>query len=132
MTAQTPTAEERLTQALAALIEADSRTGSISATALCQRAGVSRNSLYRYHPAILKELRKSRSQRSRAATSLRQRTVNQRQKILSLQAINAQLAALVDHYYLAYQEASALLTRRESELARLRRALASKPALLRS
>jgi hypothetical protein len=132
MTAQPRTAEDRLTQALAALIQADSRAGSITVTALCQRAGVSRNSLYRYHPTILKELRKSRRQRSRAASSLHQRTFNQQQKISSLQAINVQLAALVDHYYLAYQEASTLLVRRESELARLRRGLNSTPTLLKS
>jgi len=132
MTVQKQTAEDRLTQALAALRQPDSRASSITVTALCERAGVSRNSLYRYHPAVLKELRKSRCQRTRNVSSLRRRALHQQQTISSLQATNAQLAALVDHYYLAYQEASTLLARRDSELARLRREFTSKPALLRS
>jgi transposase InsO family protein len=41
------------------------------------------------------------------------------------------LAALVDHYYAAYRETSALLERRDRQLAELRRKLGRAPALLR-
>jgi hypothetical protein len=48
-----------------------------------------------------------------------------------LRAQLAKLAALVDHYYGAYQEAHSLLERREQELAQMRRGLDSKPTPLR-
>ena len=44
----------------------------------------------------------------------------------------AQLAALADHYYCAYREATALLDRRERELSDLHRRLDAKPAMIAS
>jgi hypothetical protein len=43
----------------------------------------------------------------------------------------SKLANLVDHYYAAYRETSALLERRDRQLAELRRKLGRAPALLR-
>lgn len=43
----------------------------------------------------------------------------------------AKLAALVDHYYCAYQESHHLLQRRDRELADLRRAMISQPIDMR-
>jgi transcription elongation GreA/GreB family factor len=41
------------------------------------------------------------------------------------------LAALVDHYYAAYQDTQGMLARRERELAELRRRLETAPVSLR-
>jgi AcrR family transcriptional regulator len=98
---------------------------------LCRIAGVSRNSLYRYHTGILKTLRKIQSRRatrrdfdgSRASEPLRTENA-------SLHGQISKLVALVDHYYAAYRETAALLARRERELAELRCKLHLKPALL--
>lgn len=45
--------------------------------------------------------------------------------------LTRQLAALVDHYVLAYRETQELLTQRDRELAELRRSRASLPTGLR-
>jgi integrase len=96
---------------------------------LCRIAGVSRNSLYRYHTGILKTLRKIQSRRVARKDfddgRIRQplRTENAR-----LRGQMIKLVALVDHYYAAYRETAALLARRE--LAELRCKLHLKPALL--
>jgi hypothetical protein len=48
-------------------------------------------------------------------------------ELIALRHQTTKLAALVHHYYAAYREAQALLSRREQELAELRRRLDSKP-----
>ena len=62
--------EKRLQRALSQLIDqhtADRTPGTLTATALCQLAGVSRTTLYRYHPACC-----SRSTSASANTSAKQ------------------------------------------------------------
>jgi len=100
-------------------------------TELCRRAGVSRNALYRYYPDVLHDLRKLQCRALRAARS-REASTDERAEnaLLSRQIVS--LVALVDHYYIAYREASALLARRERELAEVRRSLKMKPALVNS
>jgi hypothetical protein len=51
----------------------------------------------------------------------------QHAELVALRDQTTKLAALVDHYYAAYREAQALLTRREQELAELRRRLDPMP-----
>jgi AcrR family transcriptional regulator len=111
---------QRLRDALAQLA-ALSTPEAPTASALCELAGVSRNTLYRYHPDILHELHKLQRQRhrdpgpaSRALQQLRNENEDLRQHV-------TKLAALVDHYFAAWQETSSLLRRRERELAELRR-----------
>jgi hypothetical protein len=102
-------------------------------TELCRLAGVSRNSLYRYHTAILRALRKHQCRRPTAAESKARRSGEQRRiENVALREHISTLAALVDHYYAAHREASTLLERRDRELAELRRRLKLRPTLVKS
>ncbi len=120
---------DRLRQALATLTAgASDRPERVTVSALCQLANVSRNSLYRYHPDVLRAVREHRGQEvSGVLVRLRQAVQTQQAELIALREQTTKLAALVDHYYAAYREARALLTRREQELAELRRRLDSKP-----
>jgi hypothetical protein len=73
-------------------------------------------------PATSRSARKTRADRP---------TLTLHRENAQLRARLAKLAALVDHYYGAYQEAHRLLERREQELAQIRRGLDSKPTPLR-
>jgi AcrR family transcriptional regulator len=125
-------AADRLKQALADLTAPDSDSCErVTVSALCQMANVSRNSLYRYHPEILRALREHQRQRDSAVTvSLRHPVYPQQAELAAMRDQFAKLAALVDHYYEAYREAQALLSRREQDLADLRRRLDAKPATI--
>lgn len=99
--------------------------------ALCESAGVSRTALYRYHPDILIEVQRLQVRRQRRPNpsmlelqQLRADNQNLRQEL-------CMVAALVDHYFAAWQECQTLVDRRDRELAELRRGLADKPVLLR-
>ena len=121
---------ERLKQALATLKQPD-RFDRVTVSALCQLANVSRNSLYRYHPDILRSLREhQRRSHARVSVCPHNAAYPQQAELAALRRQTTKLAALVDHYYAAYREAQALLSRREQELAELRRRLDSKPAAL--
>jgi hypothetical protein len=61
---------------------------------------------------------------SRISERLRRENLQLRQEV-------AKLGALVDHYFGAYSEAKSLVTRRERELADVRRELASAPVGLK-
>jgi len=106
-----------------------SRPG-VTVTELCRLADVSRNALYRYHPAILEAIRQH--QRTHTATRSRYRAAADRRRLANIDLRDhlAKLAALVDHYYTAYKETATLLERRDRELAELRGKLYSRPALL--
>jgi hypothetical protein len=114
-------------QALAALTGFD-RHDRVTVSALCQLANVSRNSLYRYHTDILRALREHQRSSDSGVTIRHRPAGDQQAELVTLRHQTAKLAALVDHYYCAYREAQALLSRREQELAELRRRLDSKPA----
>jgi hypothetical protein len=120
---------ERLKQALATLTGSD-RPDRVTVSALCQLADVSRNSLYRYHTDILRTLRQHQRSSDSGVTIRHRPAGDQQAELVTLRHQTAKLAALVDHYYCAYREAQALLSRREQELAELRRRLDSKPASL--
>ena len=125
---------DRLKEALALLTRQDKSSDqheTVTVAALCRLAGVSRNSLYRYHPGILQGVRehqqqcRSASEEKAAFTAKRLRDEN---AVLREQI--TKLAALADHYYAAYRETRALLERRDRELAELRRSLNSKPLVV--
>lgn len=118
-------AATRLHDALTAMLQQQASGNSspaLTVTALCERAGISRNALYRYHPDVLQALRDARQHRggrcgaaTRVAHELRQENAVLREQL-------AKLAALVDHYFAAWQETRLLLQRRDRELAESRRA----------
>jgi len=120
---------ERLQQALATLMGSD-RLVRVTVSALCEMANISRNSLYRYHPNVLRALREHQRRANFSPVIRRHLADNQQAELTTLRRQTTKLAALVDHYYAAYREAQALLNRREQELAELRRRLDSKPVRL--
>jgi AcrR family transcriptional regulator len=106
---------------------------TVTVTELCRLAGVSRNSLYRYHPPVLEALRAHQRHGPRFAhAKARKSAVRRRAENIELRADIAKLAALVDHYYAAYRETASLLERRDRDLAELRSKLKLRPALLPS
>jgi len=119
-----PPAAQRLHDALATLLRQQTDGESSKALTdlvLCQLAGISRNALYRYHPDVLLSLHEAQShQRARPAAKRIARQLRQDNRELHYQL--TQLAALVDHYFAAWQEARLQLERRDREVAELRRA----------
>ena len=121
-------AQARLKQALETLSQR-SQTPAAPATVaeLCQLAKVSRNSLYRYHTEILQALRKHHPRGPKSAQAKAQKSAQlRRSENVALREDISKLAALVDHYYAAFQESRVLLERRDRELAQLRRGLSSR------
>jgi AcrR family transcriptional regulator len=99
-------------------------------TALCRRAGISRNTLYRYYPEALEAIRQLRHRPGSNATD--QPTIERlRAELSSANTLARQLVALLDHYVAAYQETRDLLAQRDRELAEERRSRGSMPAALR-
>ena len=126
--------EQRLQRALAQLIDqhaADRNSGTLTATALCQLAGVSRTTLYRYHPGVVNTLHKWQRKHRRRAAPSHQALTALREENAVLRTQLGQLAALVDHYFAAWSESRTLLRRREGELAALRRRSKTKLASVR-
>ena len=130
---------DRLWHALATLLDSDDGSGravrAVTVAHLGRLAGVSRNSLYRYHidaAAVIKALRKY--QRRRGFGDEPNIAGNRdwlRNENALLRKNIAKLAALADHYYLAYQETAALCQRRERELAEIRRSFDARPVPLK-
>ena len=112
---------------------ADGEAGAvaqITVAALCRRAGISRNTLYRYYPEALEAIRQLRHQADANATD--QPTIERlRTELTSANALVRHLGALLDHYLAAYQETRDLLAQRDRELAEERRSRGSMPAALR-
>jgi hypothetical protein len=120
---------DRLTDALVTLTERAPRQSRLTVAELCRLANVSRNSLYRYHAPILAALRRHQGPKSARTRALRS-AERDRAESAALRDRLMKLAVLADHYFLAYREASALLERRDRELASLRRQLTMQPATL--
>lgn len=122
---------ERLREALAALAVSSAEQGAapLTVAALCRVSGISRNSLYRYHPQILEALHALRhQQRAKREPSGSAEVQRLRAELAQLRVQIPKLAALIDHYYAATTELRTLLERRDRELAELRRRLDSRPA----
>jgi uncharacterized protein YlxW (UPF0749 family) len=128
LAARTPA--QRLRDALQELASSDAAEVP-TATALCELAGVSRNALYRYHTDVLHELHKLQHRRHRYPGKTDQTLQRLRDENDELQSRVSKLAALVDHYFAAWQEASSVLQRCERELAELRRSVKPKLVALR-
>ena len=128
LAARTPA--QRLRDALHELASSDAAEVP-TATALCELAGVSRNALYRYHTDVLHELHKLQHRRHRIPAKTDQTLQRLRDENDELQSRVSKLAALVDHYFAAWQEASSVLQRRERELAELHRSVKPKLVALR-
>lgn len=103
-----------------------------TASALCEKAGISRNALYRYHADALHELHKLQHQSYREPSTLKLKLEQLRRDNDAMHLKVAQLVALVDHYFAAWQERSALLERRERELSDLRKGSKSRVVPIRS
>ena len=127
-------AQARLMQALETLTQRNQPPARAATVAeLCRLANVSRNSLYRYHPTILQALRKHHPRGPKSVQAKAQKSAEQqRDENVALREDISKLAALVDHYYTAFQESRILLERRDRELAELRRRLSSRPVRLLS
>jgi AcrR family transcriptional regulator len=121
---------DRLREAMAAL-NTDSDSGAPTVSALCEAANVSRTALYRYHTDVLEQLRALQRRRRRVPSLDRCAMQKLRDENLLLRRQLEQLAALVDHYFAAWQEINSLLQRRESELAELRKSTKAKVVPLR-
>ena len=115
---------QRLHEALATMVRQQAGSDSppaLTASALCELAAISRNALYRYHPDVVHALHAAQ-QKHRPRPDAAKRTARQlRDDNAVLREQFAKLAALVDHYFAAWQETRLLLQRRERELADLRR-----------
>jgi AcrR family transcriptional regulator len=116
---------ERLTEALAVLSHSPGPYDRATVAELCRRAGVSRNTLYRYHPNVLEALRRLQKQQGAVPEEAGADCRALRLELKSLQGQVAKLAALVDHFYGAYRECQVLLERRDREIAELRRSIKS-------
>ncbi|CAM2178246.1 TetR family transcriptional regulator [Paraburkholderia sacchari] len=125
---------ERLRLALHELAQRQA-AGEIQAptvTALCELAKVSRNTFYRYHRDLLYDLTKLQRRQISSRRSANQNDMSLREENATLHDRIAKLAALVDHYYVAWKEARSLLDRRERELSELRRTASTKVVGLKS
>jgi AcrR family transcriptional regulator len=91
----------------------------------CRRAGVSRNTLYRYHPNVLEALRRLQQQHGAVPEEAGAACRALRLELKCLQGQLTKLAALVDHFYGAYRDAQVLLERRDREISELRRSIGS-------
>lgn len=117
-------AADRLRDALAEMLRqqaSESSPKGLTATTLCQLAAVSRNALYRYHPDVLLALQRARLRHGGSQDPAKRVVAQVRGENDVLREQVTKLAALVDHYYAAWQECRTLLERRERELAELRR-----------
>jgi AcrR family transcriptional regulator len=131
-----PHAEGTVAARIQAALEqagAENATGTadeVTVAAVCRRAGVSRNTLYRYYPEALEAIRQLRRRRDSTATE--QPTIERlRAELNSANTLVRQVVALLDHYVAAYQETRDVLAQRDRELADERRSRGSMPIALR-
>ena len=122
---------ERLRERLATLAASSSERGTapLTVASLCRATGISRNSLYRYHPQILEALHAlRRQQRATREPGDGAEVQRLRVELAQLRALIPKLAALIDHYFAASTELRTLLERRDREIAELRRRFDTRPA----
>jgi hypothetical protein len=113
--------EQRLSEALSTITDPSSRSQHRpTISTLCRCAGVSRNTLYRYYPAMADEVRRLRRQRGRAQATRETVVKALRSEVMALRDQLAKLATLADHYFAAAEEQRVLVARRDRELAMLK------------
>ncbi|MBL8303510.1 MAG: hypothetical protein JNM26_12135 [Ideonella sp.] len=113
----------RLLETLATMVRQQSSGASppaLTATTLCERADISRNALYRYHPDVVQALHAAQQQHRPRPDGDRRAAQQLRQDNAALREQLAKMAALVDHYFAAWQETRLLLQRCDREVAELR------------
>jgi hypothetical protein len=113
--------EQRLIDALSTFTNQSSRSQHRpTISRLCRCAGVSRNTLYRYYPAIADKVRRLRRQLGRAQATRESVVKALRSEVAALRDQLAKLATLADHYFAAAEEQRSLVARRDRELAALK------------
>jgi AcrR family transcriptional regulator len=115
---------QRLREALTTMVRQRGGSASppaLTAAALCDLAGISRNALYRYHPDVVQALHAAHQKHLRHPDNAG-RAARLRRDNAALREQLTKLAALVDHYFAAWQETRLQLERRDRELAEVRRA----------
>lgn len=115
---------QRLREALTTMVRqrgGSASPPSLTATALCELVGISRNALYRYHPDVVQALHAAQQKHLRRPDDA-VRAARLRRDNAALRKQLTKLAALVDHYFAAWQETRLQLERRDRELAEVRRA----------
>ena len=115
---------QRLREALTMMVRqrgGSASPPSLTATALCELVGISRNALYRYHPDVVQALHAAQQKHLRRPDDA-VRAARLRRDNAALRKQLTKLAALVDHYFAAWQETRLQLERRDRELAEVRRA----------
>ena len=113
--------EQRLTEALSTFTDPSSRSQHRpTISTLCRCAGVSRNTLYRYYPAMADKVRRLRRQRGRAQATRESVVKALRSEVAALRDQLAKLATLADHLFAVAEEQRALVARRDRELAALK------------
>lgn len=111
--------KQRLTEALSTFSAGCARPRATVAD-LCRRAGVSRNTLYRYYPEVVQAVTRLRRRGGSGRKRRQTETLSAlRSELMALRAQVAQLATLADHYHTAAEELRTLLARRDRELAAL-------------
>src|ERR1700722_6166436 len=104
--------EQRLSEALSTLTEPAPSSRSQhrpTISTLCRCAGVSRNTLYRYYPAMADKVRRLRRQRGRARATRETVVKALRSEIVALRDQLAKLATLADHHFAVAEEQRALV-----------------------
>ena len=115
--------EQRLSEALSTFTDRDPSSRSQhrpTISALCRCAGVSRNTLYRYYPALADKVRRLRHQSGRALATRESVVKALRSEVMALRDQLNKLATLADHYFAAAEEQRALVARRDRELSALK------------
>lgn len=109
--------KQRLTEALSTFSTGCARPRATVAD-LCRRAGVSRNTLYRYYPEVVQAVTLLRRRGGSGRKRRQSETLRAlRSELMALRAQVAQLATLADHYHTVAEELRTLLARRDRELA---------------
>jgi AcrR family transcriptional regulator len=112
--------KQRLTEALSTF-STGCATSRATVADLCRRAGVSRNTLYRYYPEVAQAVSRLRRRSGEYRHRRQAETVlAMRSEVTELRTQVSQLATLADHYHTVAEELRALLARRDRELAALR------------
>jgi len=125
-----PIAERRVAARIEHALASIDPAEHVTVAAVCRRAGISRNAVYRFYPELLERIRHLRqTQRTNATDGALIRKL--RAELAHAHILTRHLTALVDHYAAACREAQELLARRDRELAELRRSRRSSPTALR-
>ncbi|MDN6856646.1 hypothetical protein QO207_08605 [Pseudomonas sp. CAN2814] len=126
MTERTQKSADRIMEAIRTLHE-ESPDKQITITAVCNIAEVSRNTIYRYHKDALERIRQLNKSSRPEPPTLKDTVDKLTRENRALTLRQEKLAALIDHYFSAWQEAKSKSEHQQRELAELRKLLRSAP-----